>query len=95
MAAADLLQHVTINVFGAGHGHADGSDGAQGGGSGAAFEERSFAENGAGADLRDRVAVDLNGENAVEEQVQLAACCTLLGQQRSLGEPAKFWPLLT
>src|SRR5262249_23309936 len=43
-----------------------------------AFQNRAFAEDRAGAELRQRLAIDLDREHAVEHEEHLAAVLTLL-----------------
>src|SRR5436190_17863646 len=54
----------------------------------AAFEQRTLAEQGAGADLSHGVAVDLDIDDAVEEQEELPAFLALLDQRIALLEVA-------
>src|SRR2546423_7108351 len=54
----------------------------------AAFEQRALAEQGAGADLGHRIAVDLDVDDAVEEQEELSAFFALVHERMALLEIA-------
>ena len=54
----------------------------------AAFEQRAFAEQGAGTDLGHRVAVDLDVDDPVEEQEELSAFLALVHERLALLEVA-------
>ena len=71
-----------------GHGDAQRGDGGDGGGAGAALEQRALADHGAGAQLGEGLAVDVDADHAVEHQVELVAGLALAGQLRALLEVA-------
>ena len=81
MTLRQLREVVEVELLGGRHGDAAGGDGPQRRGALAAFEHGSLAEHRAGAELGDRLAVDLDRQDAVEQEEQLGARCTLLDQE--------------
>src|SRR5207244_2845455 len=76
-----LLERRAVAAVAGDHGHARGGRRTQRRLPRAAFEERPLADEGARPDLRDLLAVDLDREDTVQEQVELVARCTLLDER--------------
>jgi hypothetical protein len=62
-------------------------------GSRPALDERALADDGADAELGDDIAVDLDIENAAEEQVQLVTRLALANERLPTFEPSPRHPL--
>ncbi len=63
-------------------------DGGDAGGAGAALEEGAFADHGSGAELGEGVAVHVDADHAVQDQVELVARVALAGELGVLLEVA-------
>ena len=81
MAFGKFRQGLLGNLLGARHRHPACGDRSQRRGPAAVLQQGTFAEDGARTDLGKRVAVDLHGEDAVEQQKQVIAGLALLNQR--------------
>src|SRR5215207_2936803 len=79
-ASGDLGEGVPVELVAGDHGDPAGRDRPQGGRAPAPLEQGHLADHGAGAELGDRLAVDLDPQHAVEEQVHVGAGLALLDQ---------------
>ncbi len=73
MSEPELRKGFRVQLVTARDRHTDGGERLERRASSTTFERRSFAHDGAGADLGHRLSVDLDGEDTIEEQEQLVS----------------------
>ena len=88
MQLGEALKADPVDLIGGGNRDDAVGEGLHRRGAPTAFEDGPFADDGAGAELADRIPVDRDADRAVEDQVQLVARLALLGEQGVGGELA-------
>src|SRR5207248_1248288 len=90
VTGCDLGQRLAVDLVTGRHRHLDRREGPQGDRALAALEDGPLADDGAGTELVDLLAVELGGQHAVEEQEELFALLPLLHERPALFDLADF-----